>query len=62
MLEIEFGVTGNGAADTTGAEQEDGLLEQGGANLSDSGSAADVVEERQHVERRASDLTRRRWR
>ncbi len=62
MLEIAFGVTGNGAADPAGAEQKSGLLEQGGADVGDGERAPGVVEEREHVERSAGDRRRRRRR
>jgi len=62
MHEIAFGVTGNGAADAAGAEQESGLLEQGGTDVGDGERSAGVLEERQHAKRGAGDLTGRQWR
>jgi len=56
MLEMAFGVTGNGAADATGAEQENGLVEQSGADIGDGKRSAGVLEERQHAERGTSNL------
>lgn len=62
MLEIAFGVTGNGAADATGAEQESGLLEQGGADVGNGERAAGVLKKREQVEGGTGTFAGRWWR
>lgn len=64
MLEIVFSVAGNAAVDSTGAEQENGLLEQRGTYLGHHEYSAGGVEKRNHAERRHDDLVsgHRRWR
>jgi len=62
MLEIVFIVTGNGAADSSGAEQENSLLEQRSAYLGHHEYSAGGLENRNHAECRHDDLvSRHRW-
>ena len=62
MLAFVLKIFGNRAADSSGPEQENGLLEQRGGNLSHHQCSARFFQERHHRKRGINDLgTHRRW-
>jgi len=60
MLESVHRIAGNGRVDSTGAEQENGLLEQRSACLGHDEGTAGVLEERHHGGRGLNDLVHMR--